>query len=90
MIAAVEGIVDDDRVAGVPGGETVQDCGDACGHCAQVSRDVGRLRHHSPTTVEDGAREVQPLLDIGRIAGAPQGYAHLLRDTGEAVAIDLQ
>mmetsp|Transcript_96225 Transcript_96225/g.207639 ORF Transcript_96225/g.207639 Transcript_96225/m.207639 type:complete len:513 (+) Transcript_96225:322-1860(+) len=54
-------------------------------HGAQVDREVRRVRHQAALRVEDGAGEVEPLLDVDRDRGPLQAPAHLLRDAHEAV-----
>jgi hypothetical protein len=62
----------------------------ARGHGAQVDGDVGGLRHEGPGPVEHRAGEVEPLFDVGRVAGAPERHAHLVGHTFKAVAVELQ
>jgi hypothetical protein len=89
VVAALEGVIDDDDVARLPGGEVVENGLDAGRHGAQMRRDVGGLGNHASDAVKEGARKVKPLLDIGRIAGALEGDAHLFGHAGKAVAVEL-
>jgi len=41
-------------------------------------------------SVEDCAGEVEPLLDVGRVAGMPERDAHLVGHAFEAVAVEFQ
>ena len=59
-------------------------------HRAQVHRHVVALRDRLAVGVVDGARVVEPLLDVGREAGAAQRDAHLLGDGDEQVLEDLE
>ena len=50
----------------------------------------GALATSAPVAVEDGAGEVEPLLDVDRIGGVLQRHAHLLGDRHEEVVEDLE
>ena len=55
-----------------------------------MDRHVRRVGDQIAFRVEDGAGEVQPLLDVHRIGRVLQGRAHLLCDGHEEVVEDLQ
>src|SRR5579875_751580 len=59
-------------------------------HRAQVNGNMRRLRNQTALRIEDSAREIAPLLDIGRIAATSQYHTHLLGDSGERAAKNLQ
>jgi hypothetical protein len=63
---------------------------DGLGHRAQVHGNVRRVRHQSARRIEDGARVVEALLDVGRDRGIAEHRAHLLGDRHEAIAKDLE
>jgi hypothetical protein len=90
VVAALEGVVDDDDVAFLPGGEAVENGEHAGWHRAQVGRDVGRLRNHAPRAVENRAGKIEPLFDVGRVGRASQCNAHLFGDAGAAMAVKLE
>ncbi len=48
------------------------------------------LRHHLTSSIEDRAREVAALLDVGRERTAAQRHSHLLGNRAEAVIEDLE
>ena len=50
----------------------------------------GALATSAPSRVEDGAGEIEPLLDVDRIGGVLQRHAHLLGDRHEEVVEDFQ
>lgn len=54
-------------------------------HGAQVHRNVGGIGDQPPIGSEEGAGEVQPLLDVGGDGRALQDAAHLLSNAHEAV-----
>ncbi len=66
------------------------DRADALAHRPQVDRDVRGVGDQGAARVEDGARKVQPLLDVDRIGGGAQGLAHLLGAGHEAAVEHLQ
>ena len=88
MGAAEVGVVEDDDIAGVEG-EAAEGGLYGGGHGAKVHGDVSGLGHHLTLGVEQGAGEVEPLLHVGREAGAGQGHAHLIGYGDEKVAEDL-
>jgi len=81
MRPAVVGIVEHVDVTGAhPPGVAPHDDLDALPHRAQVHRNVRRVGDEAPARVEDGAGEVQPLLDVDRVRGTAQPHPHLLGD----------
>ena len=88
--AAGVGIVEQDDIARLPVVEDGQRGCDAIRHCAQMGGDVGGLGYQPPGRVEKRAGKVEALLDVGRIACALQGDAHLFGDAAEPVAVQLQ
>ena len=56
----------------------------------QVRGLAERLRHHAAGRVDEGARIVQPCLDVGRIRRPLQRDGHLLRRLDERVPDDLE
>ena len=83
--AAQVWIVEHHNIARGESSHTWRATATACGHRAQVHRDVRCLGDHAPVVVKDGAREIAPLFDVGRVGGALQRRAHLLGDRGEQV-----
>ncbi|MBS1253340.1 MAG: hypothetical protein MAG451_02389 [Anaerolineales bacterium] len=85
----MERVIQNDNI---PGGEVQGLHGfvDRDGHRAQMHRNVGRLSDHATFCVEEGAREISPFLDVGRVAGAPQHHAHFFGDGGEQVFEDFE
>lgn len=87
MVRVVDGI----HVAGMdavtPSGDDLPDAGT---HRAEMHRDVGRVGDQLPLGVEQGAGEVEPLLDVDRLRGLLQGDAHLFGDRHEQVVEDLE
>ncbi len=59
-------------------------------HRAQMHRHVGRIGDKGAVTVEDGAGEVEPLLDVDRVGGVLQRHAHLFGDRHEEVVEDFE
>ncbi len=90
--AARVGIVDDEHVAGreVPERVAPENLLDRAQERAEVHGDVLGLGDHPTARVEDRRRAVAPLLDIGRVRGADEGGAHLLRHREERRADDLE
>ena len=91
MGAAVIGIVEQihiPRLQDVPLGR--DQALDTLAHRPQVDGDMGSIGHELSLLVEDGAGEVEALLDIDRGAGVLQGNAHLLGNGTEEVVEDLQ
>jgi hypothetical protein len=62
----------------------------AVAHRAQVDRHVRGVGDQVSIAVEQGAGEVQPLLDVDRIGGVLQGETHLLGHGHEEVVEHLQ
>ena len=89
--AAFIGVVADEDVAGqhVGDGVALQHGFDDADETAEVHRDVFGLAEGAAFGVEQSGGAVAALLDVGRIAGADQGLAHLLDDGGEGAADDL-
>ena len=95
MGAAVEGVVRDQRVAGL---ERFQlsvlhrphQGQNALAHRAQVHGDVRGIGHQAPAAIEQGAGEIKALLDVHRDARLLQTRPHLLGDRHEAMAKQLQ
>ena len=63
---------------------------DRLAHRAQVHRHVRRVGDQAAVGVEQGAREVEPLLDVDRVGGVLQLQAHLLSNVHEQVVEDLE
>ncbi len=63
---------------------------DACAHRAEVDGHVRCVRHQVGLAVEDGAREVEALLDVHGTRGLAQHHAHLLGDVHEEAVEDLE
>ena len=59
-------------------------------HRAQMDRDVRGIGDQATIRCEDGAREIQPFLDIHRVGGIGQRRAHLLGDRHKEVVKHLQ
>ena len=55
-----------------------------------MHRHVRRVGDERAIAVEDGAGEIQPLLDVDRIGGVLQRHAHLFGDRHEEVVEHLQ
>ena len=64
--------------------------GDAPVHGAEMHRDVRRIGDELPVAIEDGAGEVEPLLDVDRARRVLEGAAHLLGDRREALVEHLE
>src|SRR6476659_149098 len=63
---------------------------DAIAHRAQVHRHVRRIRHQPALGIENGAGEIQPLLDVYGRCRILQLRAHLLGDRHEQIGEYLQ
>ena len=63
---------------------------DRLAHRAEMHRHVRRVGDQVAAAVEDGAGEVEPLLDVHRVRGVLQPQPHLLGDRHEEVVEDLQ
>ena len=87
--APEERIVEDHHVAGRPG-QATDDVPHGKGHAAQVDRDVGRLRAQPAGRIEDRAREVEAVADVGREGRVAQHHAHLVADGLEPAREDVQ
>ena len=59
-------------------------------HGAEVHRHVRRVGDERARGVEHGAGEVEPLLDVHRLRGVAQRFAHLLGDRHEQVVEHLE
>uniref|UniRef100_A0A182IL16 Secreted protein n=1 Tax=Anopheles atroparvus TaxID=41427 RepID=A0A182IL16_ANOAO len=59
-------------------------------HGTEVHRDVRRVAHQPPVRAEQGAGEIEPLLDVGRDGRALQDAPHLLGDAHEPMVEDAQ
>ena len=59
-------------------------------HRAEMDRDVRGVGDELAVPVEQRAGEIQPLLDVDRMSGIGQGYAHLLGDGHEQIVEHLQ
>src|SRR5205085_10538132 len=59
-------------------------------HRAEMDGHVVALRDDSAPSVEDGARIVAPLFDVGREGRAPECDAHLFCDRSVERAIDFE
>mmetsp|Transcript_35168 Transcript_35168/g.69328 ORF Transcript_35168/g.69328 Transcript_35168/m.69328 type:complete len:122 (-) Transcript_35168:1513-1878(-) len=57
-------------------------------HGTKVDGNVGGVGNQPSFGSEEGAREIQPLLDVDRRGSACESTAHLLRDAHESVAED--
>ena len=89
--AAVVGGVEGEHVAGTDvAGVQADDRLDRAVHRAEMDRHVRRVGDQAAVAVEDGAGEVEPLLDVDRIGGVLQRHAHLLGDRHEEVVEDLE
>src|SRR4029077_3583676 len=53
------------------------------GHCAEMDRYVLCLGYQLSSCIEEGARVVSPLLDVGGEAGFSEDYSHLFCDRDE-------
>ena len=71
-------------------GENLQRRAHRGGHCPQVHWHVRRLGHHISLWVEHGAREVAPLLDVGRVGRALQRHTHFLGHRLKHILEDFQ
>jgi hypothetical protein len=55
-----------------------------------MNGDMGRLGDHLAPPVEDGARVIAPLLDIGGMSGPTESNPHLFGNRGEKILEDLE
>ncbi len=90
MGAARVGIVQGEGVAGTQPRMPVAHRSDAGAHRAQVHRHVRGVGDEAAVGVEQGAGEVEPLLDVHRAGGALQRGAHGLGHAHEAAVEQLQ
>ena len=82
--AAQVGVVHDDHVAGPPL-QLRNDAAHGVSHAAQVHRNVGGLGAQQTLRVEQGAGEVQPVLDVGGDGAALQYGAHFRAERLDAI-----
>ncbi len=83
---AVVRVVDGVDVAGPQGARVAPEhLLDGLPHRPEVHRDVRGVGHQAAVRVEQGAGEVQALLDVDGVGGVLQSYAHLLGDRHEEV-----
>ena len=86
MRAAIIGRVQHPHIAGREiGADLAPHRLDAAVHRAEMHRDMRRVGDEAPFAIEDGAGEVEPLLDVDRARRVLQRVAHLLGDRGEAL-----
>ena len=84
--AAVIGVVEGDHVARLQRSLPQPKHGPhAFAHRTEMDRDVRGVGHQPALGVEDGARKIQPLLDVDAERGVLQHRAHLLGDIHEQV-----
>src|SRR5690606_286154 len=88
--AAFIGVVADEYVArlDITGRVTLEDERDEAQEAAEMQGDVLRLAQHVAPRVEDRRRTVAAFLDVGGVARANQGFAHLLHDGVESTSYD--
>ncbi len=88
--AALIGIVADEDVAGAyaADGMSLHYVRQEFEETTEVHRDVLGLAERLAMHVEERRRAIATFLDVGRIAGAHQCFAHLLGDRGESAADD--
>ena len=63
---------------------------DALAHRSQMHRHVRRVGDQLALAVEQGAAEIEPLLDVHRVRGVLQLQTHLLGDIHEQIVEDLE
>ena len=86
MRAAVIGRVQHPHIAGREIAADLAPHGlDAAVHRAEMHRDMRGVGDEPAVAIEDGAGEVEPLLDVDRARGVLQRIAHLLGNRGEAL-----
>ena len=84
--AAVVGVVEGEDVAGAEGVLAAAQYGaHGVAHGAEVDGDVGCVGDEMALGVEEGAGEVEALLDVNGVGGVDEGGAHLLGDGHEEV-----
>ena len=89
MGAAEPGMVGHHHVARLHGDRLAQ-APHAEAEGPEVDRDVGRVDHELPRRIEQGAGEVEPLLDVGGDRRALEPLPHLAHDGREAMGEQLQ
>ena len=87
--AAEAGVVGHHHVAGRHGDRLAQ-AAHAEAERPEVDGDVRRVDHQLAGRIEQGAGEVEPLLDVGGDGGALEPLPHLPGDRGEAVSEQLE
>src|SRR5262245_5614228 len=91
MRAAVVRVVQDINVARLYAARVPADHRlNALAHRPQMHRHVRRVGDEIAFGVEEGAGEIEPLLDVDRVGGVGQTQAHLFGDRHEKVIEDLQ
>ena len=86
MGAAVVGVVEGEDVAGAEGVLAAAQYGaHGVAHGAEVDGDMGGVGDEMALAVEEGAGEVEALLDVDGIGGVDEGGAHLFGDGHEEV-----
>jgi hypothetical protein len=70
--------------------EGVADGCDGAVHAAEVDGDVGCVGDEVAFGVEEGAGEVEALLDVDGAGGGAEGFAHVFGDGLEAVGEDFE
>ena len=88
--AAGVGVVERERLAGRELRVARRDRPHAGAHRAQVHRHVRRVGDQAAVGVEQGAGEVEPLLDVHRVRRPLQRRAHRLGDAHEAAVVELE
>jgi hypothetical protein len=89
--AAVVGVIEDVDVAAADAAAVALDHHlDGLAHGAEVHRHVRGVGDQAAVGVEDRAGEVEPFLDVDRVRGGLQAYAHLFGHRHEQVVEDLQ
>ena len=88
--AAAVGIVGNKDVARSDDGVLGENLPDGLAHRTEMDRDVRGVHDQVAAGREQGATEVQPLLDVDARGRVPQRYAHLLGNAHEVVVEDLQ
>ena len=88
--AAVERRVQDEDVAFLHARVQPDHRADGFGHGAEMHRHMRRVRHQAAIRGEQGAGEIQTLLDVHAVGGVGERRAHLLGDVHEEVVEDLQ
>jgi hypothetical protein len=88
--AALEGIVQNDDVAGIHAWNRGSRGGNAHGQRPEVHGHVIAHRNDATACVEESTGVVAALLDVGRVRGSAESGTHLLGEGREEVAIDLE